>query len=296
MGDKPAPEISPEAARLLEAYSWRGNVREVRNIAERALLLCEGHEILPEHLPIESMAANALSFASAPPPEPQALPPAATPVEMARPTAPLGAVEDEKGTHPARAGRMRRQSDARGEGARNGAQHADRAARRVRRPPAAQVAAANAARVRSRFPGRARCVRATPAWWDAGGRPGGSGGTAGATGSMGMGGGPPSSAGSAAAPFSMGGRRRRKAGGRLGRAGVRSCWRARSSPRARRPSWSGSPVSSFETACGAIDAVDGRDGGWFVYTTANSIASPGTEGAVPGLVRAAPTGAATRPA
>src|SRR3982751_5764947 len=95
-GDKPAPEISPEAARLLEAYSWRGNVREVRNIAERALLLCEGHEILPEHLPIESMAANALSFASAPPPEPTAPPVAAAPVEMARPTAPLGLVEDEK--------------------------------------------------------------------------------------------------------------------------------------------------------------------------------------------------------
>ena len=71
-------------------------MREVRNIAERALLLCEGHEILPEHLPIESMAANALSFASAPPPEPMALPPAAPPVEMARPTAPLGAVEDER--------------------------------------------------------------------------------------------------------------------------------------------------------------------------------------------------------
>ncbi len=96
MGDKPAPEISPEAARLLEAYSWRGNVREVRNIAERALLLCEGPEILPEHLPIESMAANALSFASAPPPETPAPPLAAAPTEMARPTAPLGAVEDER--------------------------------------------------------------------------------------------------------------------------------------------------------------------------------------------------------
>ena len=34
-------------------------------------------------------------------------------------------------------------------------------------------------------------------------------------------------------------------------------------------------MSSFETACGAIDAVDGRDGSWFVYATANSIASPG---------------------
>jgi hypothetical protein len=41
------------------------------------------------------------------------------------------------------------------------------------------------------------------------------------------------------------------------------------------PSWNGSPVSSFETACGTIDAVDGRDGGWFIYTTASSTASPG---------------------
>jgi hypothetical protein len=41
------------------------------------------------------------------------------------------------------------------------------------------------------------------------------------------------------------------------------------------PSWTGSPVSSFETACGAVDAVVDRDGGWFIYTTANSIASPG---------------------
>jgi hypothetical protein len=41
------------------------------------------------------------------------------------------------------------------------------------------------------------------------------------------------------------------------------------------PSWNGSPVSSFETACGAVDAVDGRDGGWFVYATASSLASPG---------------------
>jgi len=40
------------------------------------------------------------------------------------------------------------------------------------------------------------------------------------------------------------------------------------------PIWTGSAVSSFETACAAVDAVDGRDGGWYVYATANTTASP----------------------
>jgi DNA-binding NtrC family response regulator len=101
-GDHRVPEISPEAARLLEAYTWRGNVREVRNVVERALLLCEGGDILPEHLPIESMAANAISFAPAPgmtPPLPPTQPqPQPDPQQPAyypgagRPTAPAGAV------------------------------------------------------------------------------------------------------------------------------------------------------------------------------------------------------------
>src|SRR5678815_2216989 len=103
-GDRPAPDVSPEAARLLGAYSWRGNVREVRNVVERALLLCEGSEILPEHLPIESMAANAISFAhvpapgmTPPPSTPAAIPAAApVPADFARPTAPMIAAEDEK--------------------------------------------------------------------------------------------------------------------------------------------------------------------------------------------------------
>jgi two-component system response regulator AtoC len=105
-GEKATPEISPDAARLLEAYSWRGNVREVRNVVERALLLCEGHEILPEHLPVESMAANAISFAPAGAPAPQAPPAPASgfvPADAAqphggggRPTAPAGGVVDEE--------------------------------------------------------------------------------------------------------------------------------------------------------------------------------------------------------
>ncbi len=103
LGDRPAPEISPEAARVLEAYPWKGNVREVRNIVERALLLCDGPEILPEHLPIETMAANSISF-SVPAPAPAM--PAAMPAmgepgrstPAGRPTAPSGGgvVDEEK--------------------------------------------------------------------------------------------------------------------------------------------------------------------------------------------------------
>jgi len=45
--------ISEEAMRLLRGYGWPGNVRELRNVVERALILCEGEEIEPQHLPAE---------------------------------------------------------------------------------------------------------------------------------------------------------------------------------------------------------------------------------------------------
>jgi transcriptional regulator with PAS, ATPase and Fis domain len=75
-----APELSPEARLMLEAYVWPGNVRELRNMMERAVLLCTGNEILPEHLLLESMSA-----AMAPVAEPAPEPPIAS-----RTTAPMG--------------------------------------------------------------------------------------------------------------------------------------------------------------------------------------------------------------
>jgi two-component system response regulator PilR (NtrC family) len=45
-----ATAISPEAMQRLVAYSYPGNVRELENILERALVL-GGSIILPEHLP-----------------------------------------------------------------------------------------------------------------------------------------------------------------------------------------------------------------------------------------------------
>jgi DNA-binding NtrC family response regulator len=43
--------IDPAAMRILEQYSWPGNVREVRNVIERAVILASGEFIEMKHLP-----------------------------------------------------------------------------------------------------------------------------------------------------------------------------------------------------------------------------------------------------
>jgi transcriptional regulator with PAS, ATPase and Fis domain len=43
--------VSAAAWELLRAHAWPGNVRELRNAIERAVVLCAGDTILPEHLP-----------------------------------------------------------------------------------------------------------------------------------------------------------------------------------------------------------------------------------------------------
>ncbi len=45
--------VSPDALALLTAYRWPGNIRELRNVVERAVLLCDGEEIQPAQLPPE---------------------------------------------------------------------------------------------------------------------------------------------------------------------------------------------------------------------------------------------------
>ncbi len=43
--------VRDEAVEMLKAYSWRGNVRELKNVMERAVILAKGDWIEPSHLP-----------------------------------------------------------------------------------------------------------------------------------------------------------------------------------------------------------------------------------------------------
>lgn len=42
--------ISEDAARILERYVWKGNVRELRNVIERAVIMADGFSVEPCHL------------------------------------------------------------------------------------------------------------------------------------------------------------------------------------------------------------------------------------------------------
>jgi len=48
-----APDLEEEVSRLLEAWPWPGNCRELRNVLEGAFCLAGGGRIRPEHLPDE---------------------------------------------------------------------------------------------------------------------------------------------------------------------------------------------------------------------------------------------------
>jgi two-component system, NtrC family, response regulator AtoC len=50
--NKKTKKLSREAQALLDKYHWPGNVRELENTIERAIILCTGNIITPEHLAI----------------------------------------------------------------------------------------------------------------------------------------------------------------------------------------------------------------------------------------------------
>jgi DNA-binding NtrC family response regulator len=49
--NKSVSAVDPAAMRILDQYNWPGNVREVRNVVERAVILSTGEFIEPKHLP-----------------------------------------------------------------------------------------------------------------------------------------------------------------------------------------------------------------------------------------------------
>ncbi len=48
--DMELPKLSPKAVQALQDYQFPGNVRELENILERAVTLCDDEVIIPEHL------------------------------------------------------------------------------------------------------------------------------------------------------------------------------------------------------------------------------------------------------
>jgi DNA-binding NtrC family response regulator len=47
----PHPDVSPEVLSLLSTYSWPGNIRELKNVLERAVLLARQNPLSPAHFP-----------------------------------------------------------------------------------------------------------------------------------------------------------------------------------------------------------------------------------------------------
>ena len=52
LGRQP-PLLPPASVAHLESYGWPGNIRELKNVIERAVLLCEGPILEPRHMPLE---------------------------------------------------------------------------------------------------------------------------------------------------------------------------------------------------------------------------------------------------
>src|SRR5690606_29036667 len=54
------PALTPATCALLESYPWPGNVRQLENAMQRALVMCAGEtRIEPHHVALESAAVSA---------------------------------------------------------------------------------------------------------------------------------------------------------------------------------------------------------------------------------------------
>jgi DNA-binding NtrC family response regulator len=61
--NRPIQGFSEDALAALEGYDWPGNIRELQNVVERAVLLGKGEVIAPQDLPRDITGSPSLSFA-----------------------------------------------------------------------------------------------------------------------------------------------------------------------------------------------------------------------------------------
>ena len=69
---RPAPSWSADALELLVRHRWPGNIRELKNAVERAVVLCTGDVLEAQHLPD---ALRAVAISARPPTRPSTWPP-----------------------------------------------------------------------------------------------------------------------------------------------------------------------------------------------------------------------------
>ncbi|RJP67554.1 MAG: sigma-54-dependent Fis family transcriptional regulator [Candidatus Abyssobacteria bacterium SURF_17] len=49
--------VSTPGMKMLEEYHWPGNIRQLQNVIERAVIMCEGTKVLPEHIALYDKAS-----------------------------------------------------------------------------------------------------------------------------------------------------------------------------------------------------------------------------------------------
>jgi DNA-binding NtrC family response regulator len=92
----PAGDFTPEAMRALALHHWPGNIRELRNVVERAVALCPGPVIGLDDLPelFHDLAAAPIPLAptALPPETAQAAPPSPASLEQSKDQAELASI------------------------------------------------------------------------------------------------------------------------------------------------------------------------------------------------------------
>jgi DNA-binding NtrC family response regulator len=78
-GGREPPEIAAETLTLLREYAWPGNIRELRSVIERSVVLCDAGPLTKAYLPLEKMTARFTRLDEPPRRAKSPQPPAATP-------------------------------------------------------------------------------------------------------------------------------------------------------------------------------------------------------------------------
>ena len=55
------PEVTDDAMAILLGHNWPGNIRELQNVVERMVLMCDDARITPAHLPPDIAGAAGVS-------------------------------------------------------------------------------------------------------------------------------------------------------------------------------------------------------------------------------------------